>query len=141
MPEQTPWSRYIEATSGGALNTVIAAKVNVDPATLGRWRTGAVAPGPRQVVDYARAYGLSPIGALIAAGYLTAEEVGIEVTIPSSSLSDYSTGALAEEVASRFRETASPRRISNIPTTTDIGDDKPHVSIRSNNNHEPRSDE
>ncbi len=77
----------------------------VDPATVGRWRTGAVDPKPRQVVAYARAYGQSPIGALIAAGYLSEGEVDIPVTSPRAyTLDDFSPLELAEEVVRRLAE-------------------------------------
>lgn len=130
MSPQTPWSRYIDATSNGDLNTVIAQKVRVDPATVGRWRTGAIDPKPRQVVEYARAYGLSPLSGLIAAGYITEQEVGVKVFVPDITLSDFTVTALAEELASRLRDHQSGRTVTDLfPTTTTIGDDKAHVTI------------
>lgn len=103
VENKTPWSKYIDATSDGAYNSVIAEKCGVDPATVGRWRTGAVDPKPRQVVAYARAYGQSPISALVAAGYLTEEEVGMPVAVPRAyALDDFSPLELAEEVVNRL---------------------------------------
>lgn len=109
---------------------MIAPKVGVDKATVGRWRTGAVDPKPRQVVAYARAYGLNPISALIAAGFLSAQELDIEVSIPITTLADYSVTELAEELASRLRQGANGGSIAALfPTTTDIGNDKTHVIV------------
>lgn len=103
--DKTPWSKYIDATSGGVFNSAIADRIGVDPATVGRWRTGAVDPKPRQVVAYARAYGQSPIGALIAAGYLSEGEVDIPVTSPRAyTLDDFSPLELAKEVVRRLAE-------------------------------------
>lgn len=103
MTDKNDWSKYIDATSGGALNVTIAKRLNLDPATIGRWRTGAVDPKPRQVVAYARAFDQSPIQALVAAGYLAPDEVGIEFADPRArTLDDFSTYELAEEIAERL---------------------------------------
>lgn len=106
--DKTSWSRFIDATSEGVYNSVIAERIGVDPATIGRWRTGAVDPKPRQVVAYARAFGQSPIAALIAAGYLAEDEVGLVQTAPRAyTLDDFSTVELAEEVAKRLTQPES----------------------------------
>lgn len=102
MIEKTQWSRFIDATSGGAFNSAIAEAVGADPATIGRWRAGTVEPKPRQVVSYARAFGQSPIAALIAAGYLIAEEVDLPTTPRRYTLDDFSSVELAEELVERL---------------------------------------
>jgi hypothetical protein len=103
--DKTHWSKYIDATSDGAYNTAIAEAIGVDPATVGRWRTGAVDPKPRQVVAYARAFGQGPIAALIAAGYLTEAEVDLPVAAPRVyTLDDFSALELATELVRRLRE-------------------------------------
>lgn len=115
---KTTWSSYIDATAGGALNNAIADRIGVDPATIGRWRTGAVDPKPRQVVAYARAFGLSPIQALIAAGYITHEEVDLPTGPPRAySLDDFTTLELAEELTERvalYDEGRAPAPGDNI---------------------------
>jgi hypothetical protein len=108
--DKTPWSRFIDATSDGAYNTAIADAIGVDPATVGRWRTGTVDPKPRQVVAYARAFGQGPIAALIAAGYLTDAEVDLPISAPRAyTLDDFSALELAAELVRRLREDADPR--------------------------------
>jgi len=130
MPETNSWSRYIASTCGADLNTAIARKAGVDPVTISRWRTGSHSPKPRQVVDYARAYGQSPISALIAAGYLTESEAGMDVTVHVKTLSDYETYELAKELYDRSVEQKSGRSVTGLfPTTTDLGEDKPYVSF------------
>jgi hypothetical protein len=105
--DKTHWSKYIDATSGGAYNNAIAEAIGVDPATVGRWRTGAVDPKPRQVVAYARAFGQGPVAALIAAGYLTEAELDLPVSAPRVyTLDDFSDLELAEELVRRLREVA-----------------------------------
>ncbi|MEV4689417.1 helix-turn-helix domain-containing protein [Microbacterium sp. LWH3-1.2] len=102
MPDKTSWSHYIDATSAGAYNAVIAERIGVDPATVGRWRAGAVDPKPRQVVAYARAFELSPVQALVAAGYLDEDELDLPTTPPRAyALNDFSTSELLEEALAR----------------------------------------
>lgn len=128
MTNLNSWSRFIDATSNGDLNRVIAERVGVDPATIGRWRSGAVEPKPRQVIEYARVYGLSPLSGLIAASYLTEEELSIEVVIPMATLADFSIVALAEELTSRVKREHGVRT-DLFPHTDDPGDDKPYVTL------------
>lgn len=130
MPETNAWSKYVDMTSGGDYNSAIAHKVGVDPATVGRWRTGANAPAPRQVVDYARAYNQNPLAALIAAGYLTADEIGLPITIPDTTVHDFDTVTLAEELVSRLRD-AEPSPTYFLHTN-DIGDDVGHIAFTEN---------
>lgn len=100
--EQMRWSTYIDATSGGAKNSEIARRVGVDPATVGRWRTGMTDPNPRQVVAYARAFDRPSVEALIAAGYITAEEAGVPVSdAPADPLAGVSTRNLLAEALRR----------------------------------------
>lgn len=97
------WSKYIDATCNDAKNTEIARKVGVDPATVGRWRTGSTDPNPRQVVAYARAFGRSAAEALVAAGYLTADEVGVPIQdVSADPLAGTATTQLLREAIRRI---------------------------------------
>jgi len=130
MPVINSWSRYIASTCGSDLNTTIARKVGVDPVTISRWRTGSHSPKPHQVVDYARAYGQSPISALIAAEYLTDNEAGLPITVQVKTLSDYPSVELARELAARLADEHAGRSTSGLfPTTTALGDGAPHISM------------
>lgn len=81
----------------------IAGRIGVSPSTVGRWRSGEVDPKPRQVVGFARAYDKNPIEALIAAGYLSEEDLGEDLTLRvSGDLDDVSTFQLMDEVQSRL---------------------------------------
>lgn len=120
MTKKNSWSLFIDATARGEYNNAIAERTGVDPATIGRWRTGAVDPKPRQVVAYARAYGESPIQALIAAGYLDAQDLDIPLGPPRTyTLDDFSTLELAEEVVSRLESGEGFRTTMTVgePTT------------------------
>ncbi|MCM6761419.1 helix-turn-helix transcriptional regulator [Rathayibacter sp. ZW T2_19] len=123
--EKSKWSQYIDSVVGDEFNTTIAAKVGVDAATVGRWRSGTVDPKPRQVVAFARAYGQSPVGALFAADYVDETDINAPVRMPRlHELSDYSTSELMEEAATRIRATSDRRRdaMLRIASCADIID-------------------
>jgi transcriptional regulator with XRE-family HTH domain len=95
------WADYVKTNSNGDLNSTIATKVGVDPATVGRWVKGTSDPNPRQVVAFARSYNVPAIAALIAADYLTPEDV--DVVVPESpTLDGIATNALVDELARRL---------------------------------------
>ncbi|MFJ4038243.1 hypothetical protein ACIPVB_09150 [Microbacterium sp. NPDC090007] len=102
MQKQT-WADYVATNSNGERKNVIAGKSHVDPATVGRWMSGASTPQPLQVIAFARAYGLSPIPGLIAAGHLTPDDVGDGVVIQSTpTLDNIATHALVDELERRL---------------------------------------
>lgn len=94
--------------SGGEQGKTIAERTNLTPSTISRWLRGAdIVPNPRQVLAFARAYGENPIRALIAAGYVTAEELNIEEP-RTLALSRYTDLELAQEIVRRAEAGASP---------------------------------
>lgn len=102
MQKQT-WADYVATNSNGERKNVIAGKIKVDPATVGRWMSGSTTPQPLQVIAFARAYALSPIPGLIAAGHLTPEDVGDGVIIQSTpTLDNIATHALVDELERRL---------------------------------------
>lgn len=97
------WTDYVKTNSLGDPNYVIAQKVGVDPATIGRWFTGRSDPKPRQVVAFARAYGHNPVNALVAAGFLSAEDFDGDVKIEAPTTLDHiSTNTLVDELERRM---------------------------------------
>jgi len=60
-----------------------------------------VVPKAESVVAFARAYGQSPVEALVAAGYITAEEAGVKLKKARTPLKEYSERELLEEVLGR----------------------------------------
>ncbi len=102
MQKQT-WADYVATNSNGDSNSVIAGKIPVDPSTVGRWLKSSATPQPLQVIAFARAYGLSPIPGLIAAGHLTTDDVGDGVVIQSTpTLDNIATHALVDELERRL---------------------------------------
>jgi len=122
---------FIDATKGGDIDITIAEKTGVTPATVGRWRKGTAAPRPSQAVAYARAYKLSPFSALIAAGFLTEEEIGLPVTIPNSTLEDFSLGELAMEILRRTQASNVASNVSDMlpPTAHAEEQGRGHLAI------------
>jgi len=127
MPDQTAWSRYIDDTCGEDSNATIAVKLGVARSTIGRWRTGAFDPSPQQVVEYARAYRRSPAEALIAAGYLTTEDLDMAITVPTLTVADFSALALAQELTRRLKLDTTASDL--FPFTQDLGKGLAHDTL------------
>jgi len=92
----------MRATATPDNDVTIAKKVGLAPSTIGRWRSGEVDPKPRQVVAFARAYDKSPLGALLAAGYIDTEDIDRDTPLGlPSDLDDVSTMDLVDELRLR----------------------------------------
>jgi transcriptional regulator with XRE-family HTH domain len=93
------WARYVARVTGDLKQADIAEKTGVAQTNVGRWLRGDPGlPRAESVVAFARAFGQSPIEALVAAGYLTAEEAAGETRTP---ISEYSTQELFDELRDR----------------------------------------
>jgi transcriptional regulator with XRE-family HTH domain len=96
------WSAYVRRVSGGRGQLDIAAKTGLAQTNIGRWLRGEmVVPKAESVVAFARAYGESPVEALVAAGYITAEESGVRPRKAKTPLKEFSERELLEEVLRR----------------------------------------
>lgn len=108
MDNTARWNEYMAATAEGLNDARIAEALSISPSTVGRWRAGTVDPKPRQVVAFARAFNDNPLAALVAAGYLTADDLGDDVTVRlPADVADVSTIQLLDEVTSRLESTAA----------------------------------
>lgn len=101
------WWEYVVRVCRGARTIDVAEQTDIPPATISRWnpetKGGASRPTADNVVVFARAYGRSPLEALISAGYIKAEEAGLPVEFVGS-LSDVSDATLVDELADRLAE-------------------------------------
>jgi transcriptional regulator with XRE-family HTH domain len=96
------WSDYVRRVSGGRNQLDIAAKTGLAQTNIGRWLRGeSVIPKAESVVAFARAYGQSPVEALGAAGYITAEEAGSKPRKQKTPLKEYSEVEMLEELRRR----------------------------------------
>jgi hypothetical protein len=110
--EDSTWPAFIAHVAEGVPNGRIAAAVGVHTSTIGRWKTGATTPAPTEAVRFARAYGVNPIDALLAAGLVTHEEMGLERMEPKSRVEDIDSVSLASELLRRVKEQQVPKRPS-----------------------------
>lgn len=151
----TDWPTYLAALSTN--QSAIARVAGVSTATVSRWFSRSTQPLAPQVIAVARAYEQSPVVALVAAGYLTREEVEREVALtPGMSLAEFSELDLAQELVRRL-EAGETTGVSEAPldvdhpawAPNDVGgspeDDfynldrwgYPHVAIRIDHHTEP----
>jgi transcriptional regulator with XRE-family HTH domain len=101
------WADFLTAVAGPNAPTSnqseIARVAGVSTATVSRWVSGDSRPKAEQVIGVARAYNVSPLHALVAAGYLEQAEVEGEVEIPRAlAIADYTELELAQEMLRRI---------------------------------------
>lgn len=92
------WPQYLRRISGGATQAQIAERIGIGRLSVCNWLHGKTQPKAETVMLVARAYGRSPIEALLAASYLRAEEVRLPIERRSSP-----TQLGAEELAAEVR--------------------------------------
>jgi transcriptional regulator with XRE-family HTH domain len=99
---QAAWWRYVVTVTGHAAQKDIAAATGIDQSSISRWQRGANTPRAEAVVAFARVYGRSPVEALVAAGYLSSNELGVvEMTTLTGDLSGASIDSLLSEIRRR----------------------------------------
>lgn len=105
VKQQIDWPTYLRVITDGAAGVTIAERSGIPASTISRWLSGEFDPKPRQVVQVARAYGVSALEALIAAKYLTAEEVDLAATTPREfQLREFTELEIANEIVRRIAE-------------------------------------
>lgn len=99
---QATWWQYVATVTGGATQKDIAAATGIDQSSISRWQRGTNTPRAEAVVTLARTYRRSPVEALVAAGYLNSDEVGVvELTTLTGDLTSVSIDALLSELRRR----------------------------------------
>ncbi|MGW4426398.1 helix-turn-helix domain-containing protein [Streptosporangium sp. NPDC004631] len=99
------WWQYVERITSGATQRAIAATIDVDKATVWRWKTGT-APSPEAVIRLARAYQRPIVEALVASGAITPEEADIRHVAVAPNLSELDDEELVDELLQRLRRKA-----------------------------------
>ena len=97
-----PWWSYVQRVSAHGTNKDIAEAAQMDASTVTRWKQGDT-PRAETVVAFARAYQRSPQEALIAAGYLTEDDLKQTVYLRDS-LRDYPLEEIFAELRRRTAE-------------------------------------
>lgn len=122
---EATWWRYVMTLTGDAAQKDIAAATGIDQSSISRWQRGTNTPRAEAVVALARAYGSSPVEALVAAGYLANSEVGVEMSTLTGDLSGASLDALLGEIRRRVLA-AAPHDVQLWPAgwaNDDLGED------------------
>lgn len=96
------WWSYVLGIISPDSPATAAHKAGVNPTTFTRWKQGTV-PDAKHVVALAKAYGESPLEALVAAGVLTGDDVR-EAGAAKVPLSDVPLAELLDEVRVRLVE-------------------------------------
>ena len=111
----TPWWRYVLTVAGNAAQKDIAAATGIDQSSISRWQRATITPRAEAVVTFARAYGRSPVEALVAAGYLSSDELGVvELTTLTGDLTAISIDSLLSELRRRVLA-ANPKDAQSWP--------------------------
>ena len=101
MANENNWAEYVDHAIAGVPQAHIAEKTGLAQSAISRWLRGDTdAPRAEYAVIFARALDRNPIEALIAAGYITAEEAGAKLDVKTP-LSEYSNYELIRELARR----------------------------------------
>lgn len=107
MAKKLDWNYYLDNLTGHPKDNQIAAAAQLAPSTISRWRSGQ-APHPSHAVAVARAFGGHPLGALVAAGYLTNDDLDAifdgKAIAQLMSIDEFDTAFLAAEVARRLNQ-------------------------------------
>jgi transcriptional regulator with XRE-family HTH domain len=103
------WWQYVQTVTGKAAQKDIAAATSIDQSSISRWQRGTSNPRAEAVIALARAYGRSPVEALVAAGYLDSDELGVvELTTLTGDL----TGAAVDALLIELRQRVLGRQLS-----------------------------
>jgi transcriptional regulator with XRE-family HTH domain len=112
---EATWWQYVVTVTGNAAQKDIAAATGIDQSSISRWQRGTNTPRADAVVALARAYGRSPVEALVAAGYLSSSELGVvELTTLTGDLTGAAIDSLLSEIRRRMLA-ANPENAQSWP--------------------------
>ena len=100
------WPEYLRRISAGATQAKIAERIGIGRLSVCNWLHGKTLPKAETVITVARAFGRSPIEALVVASYLGTDEVGDPVQV-SVSLEQVLGELLGAEVLRRLNRLES----------------------------------
>ena len=100
------WPEYLRRISGGATQAQIAERIGIGRLSVCNWLHGKTQPKAETVISVARAFGRSPVEALVVATYLGTDEVGDPIQV-SVSLEGVLGELLGAEVLRRLNRLES----------------------------------
>jgi len=111
VPVAETWPEYVRRISGRATQAQIAERIGIGRLSVCNWLHGKTRPKAETVITVARAFGRPPVEALLAAGYLRADEIDrpVEVRVSPRHLP-------TEEIAAEVH-----RRLINLARGVDPG--------------------
>jgi transcriptional regulator with XRE-family HTH domain len=82
------WWEYVQRITGHAQQKEIAEATGIEQSRISRWKLGKSTPKAEAAVAVARGYNRPPVEALIAAGYLTTEDIDgvVEISVAPADL-------------------------------------------------------
>ena len=96
------WSDYVHHHTKGLTQVQVAEKTGIAQSNVGRWLRGEPGtPKAESVIALARAFNQPPVEALIAAGYITAEEAGAAIKVRTA-ISEYSAVEHLDELRRKW---------------------------------------
>jgi len=101
------WPEYLRRIASGLTQAEIASRVGVGRLSVNNWLHGKTRPKAETVIDVARAFQCSPIEAMLAASYLTPDELNGPAEIRIS-LRHVEPHELASEVSRRLTAQDAP---------------------------------
>ncbi|AVI03672.1 immunity repressor [Gordonia phage Confidence] len=112
MTEPSWWS-YFKRIAGTETGRVIAEAAQVSEPQVSRWKTGKNRPDAEALITFARHFGRPPVEAIVAAGYLNADEVGavVDITRP---VGDLANNELLAEVHRRMESVSTLTQFIDI---------------------------
>ena len=125
MAASESWTEYVERVLAGFPRKDAARQAKISEPTLSRWINPAPGkrPSAENVVAFARAFHQSPVKALLAARYLTAEDIPNGVIEVYQARSELSDDELIAELRTRLAERPQPDRVRDITDGLTAGDD------------------
>jgi len=103
MSKGLSWAEYVKRVAPGAIQAEIAELAGIDQTGVSRWLAGRTVPRVESVIRFARNLQRSPIEALVAAGYLTVAEAGLDPMLEVS-VRDIPTDELLAEIRRRVAQ-------------------------------------
>ncbi len=103
MVQVLSWAEYVKRVTPGMTQTEVAELAGIDQTGVSRWLAGRSVPRIETVIRFARHLGRSPIEAMVAAGYITAAEAGLDPMLEVS-VRDLPTDELLAEIRRRVAQ-------------------------------------
>jgi hypothetical protein len=103
------WWEYVQRVSAHASNKDVAAAAQMDPSAITRWKKGEK-PRAESVVAFARGYRRPVLEALIAADYITQDDLEPKAVQIHDSVTELSDSDLLMEMQRRLANN-DPRKI------------------------------